>query len=113
MAFESDFDDMLVDTVVYNATGSINAYGKHTHATANSSYPARITYKQKLVKAADGTEKISTVSALLNCTAALSINGKFTLPDGSAGPNLNIERISDTGGQHHVVVYFGGQATKG
>lgn len=104
---EDDFLDLMPHTVLRNAYSSIDGYGKPTYATANSSYRARVTYKQKLVTSADGTEKMSTANAVLNCTAAISATDKFTLPDGTVRPILAIEQYSDGSGIHHSKVYFG------
>jgi len=107
MGFENDFLDLMPHTVLRTAYSSIDGYGKPTFSTVNSSYAARVTYKQKLVKATDGSERISTAQVVLNCTASISVNDKFTLPDGTNRPILAIEQYSDSGGTHHSKIFFG------
>lgn len=108
MSFEDDFLDLMPHSVVVNAYASINGYGSPTYSTVGSTYTARVTYKQKMVRSFDGTEKVSMANAVLNCTGTINPDDKITLPDGTVRPIVNINTISDTGGQHHVSVFFGG-----
>lgn len=107
MAFESDFEDMMPHNVVRKAFSTLDGYGKPTYATAGSTYSALVQYDQKLVRAFDGTEKISTAQVIMACTGTINPDDKITLPDGTSPPILNISKLSDDEGQHHVEVYFG------
>jgi len=107
MVFDPDLSSLLPHIVLESTFSSIDGYGAATFSTANSSYTARVSFKEKLVRAPDGTEKISTANAVLQTTATISPDNEYTLPDGTVRPILSISRMSDTGGQHHARIFFG------
>jgi hypothetical protein len=109
MAFENDFLDMMPHTVTHSTYASLDAYGKQSYSTANTSYSALIQYEQKKITGLDGNEVISTVHAILACTGSIDPSDRLTLPDGTSPKILTVGQVSDSGGQHHVEVYFGAQ----
>lgn len=107
MVFENDFLDMMPHSVVVASASSMNSYGKLSHSATNSTYSALVQYEQKLIRAMDGTEKISMAQVIMASTKFISPNDKITLPDGTKRPIFKIDTLADDEGQHHIEIYFG------
>lgn len=104
---ESDFLQLMPHTITKNAYSSIDGYGKATFSTGLTSYRGLLTYENKLVKAMDGKEKMSSANVILNCTGTINPDDKLNLPNGTSPPILSITSYSDNIGTHNTQVYFG------
>lgn len=71
-------------------------------------FAARLTFKPKLIRAADGQEKMSSGEAWLDVWPAIGLEDEVTLPDATVPPILRIDKLADTSGvPHHTVIFFG------
>jgi hypothetical protein len=108
MSFETEFLDLMTDTVTVNTFSTWDAYGKPSHSTASSSYSARVVKIHKLVRTPDGTEKLATTLAWIASTGFISPNDKITLPDGTSPVILTADAYPDEDGRfHHIKILFG------
>ncbi len=107
MAFEDDFLELMPHSIIVKSYTSMDGYGKPTYSTAGSTYAGRCSYKQKLVRAMDGTQQVSSANVVLNCTGTINPDDKITLPDGTVRPVLSVGAEWDNESQHHVRIFFG------
>jgi hypothetical protein len=110
MAFESEFLDCMPHKIRYTApTTALDGYGNITYAATNSTFQGIAQYKNKLIRSQDGTEKMSTSQVIINATGVVRPEGLWYLPDstGTPVPVLQVNRMTDEDGQHHVEVSFG------
>lgn len=111
MAWSTEFDDLLPDTVtVKTVTGvSTDGYGVPTYSTGQD-YSARVVRKQELVRTFEGTEELATTVAWVNSTSTdqFTPSAEVTLPDGSTPPLMGVEAYPDEDGSaHHIKLMFG------
>lgn len=105
---EKDFLEMMQDTVVFNASASVNAYGKQSFSSASSTYNARLIFQERITRDDKGREVVEAGRAILyGYDLSLTTLHKMTLPDGSTPKILSVATIKDTEGDHHTVVSFG------
>jgi hypothetical protein len=103
----SDFSDMMIDTVTHEEFANRDAYGVKSYGSA-ASYSARVVYKNKLVRNADGNEVLATGMVWFLGTPNVDTEDRITLPDGSTPKILSVDRFPDGDGLHHTKVYFNG-----
>ncbi len=102
----SDYHDLMPDTVTHKVMTGRDAYQKPTFG-AGTDFKARVLFRQRWVRAADGTEKLSRGTVWIGATPVIDPEDEITLPDGSTPPILVVERIPDEKGIHHVKIFFG------
>lgn len=107
MAFESEFDEMMNDTVTFNAGTAVDKYGKRTYGTAFT-VRGRLIYEDFLSRGETDREatargKFLTLGPALNVTTT----DRLVLPDGFVGIIHSVDQVSDEDGDHHTVVNFG------
>lgn len=108
MSFESDFLELMVDTLTYeHETGTRDGYAKATGFGAPVTVTCRIVHSTRMVRADTGEEIVSRSHAYLAGAPGIRVNDRITMPDGSQPPVVAVERFPDTDGPHHEVVYFG------
>ena len=96
---------MMPHTITHEESSSRNEYGKPNHGSA-ASYSARVVYKNDLVRADDGAEKVSKGYVWIQGTPSVTPQDRITLPDGTTPTILSVEEFPDEDGSHHVKVYF-------
>lgn len=102
----ADFLPLMPETVsVASYTGS-DGYGQPQHGSPVD-YRARVIYRAKLVRAANGEETVARGEVWLATTTAIDEQDQITLPDGTTPPILMVEQLSDADGPHHTKVAFG------
>ena len=107
MTFNNDFLDCFSDSIVIKApTTVIGAYGQ-TNLAAGTTYKGIFQQTQRLVRANDGNEKLSTANVIINTTATINPNAQVTLPDGVNRPVISVQTHYDEDGGHHVTIDFG------
>jgi hypothetical protein len=108
MGIVDELADMFPDSISYQAPGTFDGWGDDTPAAAVS-IPCYIEGENKIVRDAQGIEKVSTVQAILAGVFGVKVGGVFTLP-ARFSPNkpeaISIEFVSDEDGAHHEVVMF-------
>lgn len=102
--------DLCQQTLTLEAPGSPDGFGGTAYGAAVA-YPARIRGEAKLVRAADGQERVSSTVAWVpgppDGPATIDPLSRATLPDGSQPPILAIESMPDeTGAVDHFKVRF-------
>ena len=100
-----DFLDFMPETVTIAPFSSRDSYNVPTHGTAVS-FAARVVKKQQLVRAGDGSERISTGHAWIGGTPSMTTEDKLTLADGTVPEVLAVESLPDEDGDHHVKIFF-------
>lgn len=105
----SDFLEMMPDTVIFNAPQSIDKYGKKTFSGTNISVRARIVDDSVLIKNAEGQDVVAMGRAYLYGNySSLTLGHKITLPDGKTPVIIKIDSKNDTSiNTHHTVVHYG------
>lgn len=102
----SDFADMFPQTIVHSEFGGRDAYGKRSFGSPTS-YSARVINRNKLVKASDGSEKMSTSQVWIQGLPTVTPEDQIELPDGTTPIILAVEEYPDQDGDHHVKVFMG------
>src|SRR4051812_14341126 len=78
MSYDSDFDDMLVQTVVISTRTTFNNYGEASYASG-STYRARIVAKPGFVRSAMG-ESVAIKSVVwVASTGTITVDDRLTL----------------------------------
>ena len=103
----SDFLDMMPQTVQWAPFVSRSQYGEPTYGD-RVPYRARVVYRDRLVRRADGQLVISPVSVWLGAYLDVKVEDKIILPDGTAPEILSVDRIPDENDMHHVKIYLNG-----
>ena len=111
MAWDTEFEDMMGDTVTVEgfASWSTDGYSRPVWSTGTV-YEARVVREQKLVRTFEGTEEWSTVTAWLNSTSTFGPLARYTLPTTTGTETVNLMAVNaypDTDGVHHVRLRFG------
>lgn len=104
---ESDLLSLMPHNITVAPWSSQNAYGEPTYGSAVS-YTARVVGKMRMVRDANGTERVSTVTCYVATTASIGPKDKLTLPSGwtpASPPIIAVQRVSDESGDHHTVIY--------
>jgi len=105
MAIE-DFLDCMPHIVTHAEFANRSEYGKPSYGS-EVEYQARVTYKNQLVRAEDGSEILARGVIWFGGAPVISTIDLVTLPDGSAPKILAVELISDEDGPHHTKLFFG------
>ncbi len=103
---EPDLLALMPHTVTVEPLTGRDDYGRPTYGAAVQ-YRARVVGKQKLVRAADGAERVSATTVYLASAPGVGPEDRITLPDGSRPPILAVSKVPDEKGAHHEVVYCG------
>jgi hypothetical protein len=107
MAFEDDFTEFFAHVVNIAPYASQDGYGAAAYGTGID-YPARIVNTVKMIRAADGQERVSNTSIWIGTDAAISPKDKLTLPSAfspQTPPILRVDRVTDDEGIHHTKLY--------
>ena len=110
MAFESEFLDCMPHKVVYTPpTTAVDGYGTITFSATNSTFMGLVQYENKIIRDADGNERLSDTQVIINATGVLHPEGRYALPDstGTFPTVLAVDRLADNEGQHHIEIAFG------
>lgn len=102
----SDWTDLMPETVYHAEFASRDDYGKPVYGS-QVGYSARVIYKPRMVKAADGKDIVAKGRVWIAGTPSVTPQDEIELPDGTTPPILNVGRFSDENGAHHVVIDFG------
>lgn len=112
MSFEAEFLTLMPSTITVATQASRAADGHVTYSTATSTYRCRIVKANQNIRGADGTWVMVGWIAWVASTGYLSVQDKYTLPDGTSPPVLAIETITDEDGPHHNKVFFGSKQVR-
>lgn len=109
MPFESDFLELMNDTVVVSHRSAHSNYGVQTFSTLSSTYRARVVEAVGEHRDALGQNVKVTAIAWIASTGDNTIrdDDKVTLPNGTSPPILRISAYPDEVGLHHYKVLFG------
>lgn len=107
MAFEPEFLDLMTQSVtIALPTGGYTDRGAPAFA-AGTSYTSRIVEKNKMIRTAEGQERVSRAAIYLATTDVISPEAQLTMPTGFTPTNppiLAVERYPDEHGPHHTVL---------
>lgn len=101
-----DFSDLFTETITHEEFGGRNSYSKRSFGSP-ANYSARVVKINKLVKASDGGEVLSTTQVWIQGTPTVTPEDRITLPDGTTPIILSVEKYPDDNGDHHVKVFMG------
>lgn len=111
MAFDTDFLQLMTQSIVVYDHVSHDGYGEPTYSTSGTTYSAHISEKPELVRNQFGQEVVSTHTAwLASTTTALKATSKYVFPDGTEPNLVSLQRLYDEDGIHHHKVVFGSGA---
>ena len=110
----NDLIDLLPDTVLHARPSTDNGYGWPGHDRygqpvyeAPTEHPARVVYRQRLVRTPRGDKAIARGECWLPGDPGITVDSRLTLPDGSCPAILAVERLADDQGSWHTKVFFG------
>jgi hypothetical protein len=84
----------------------VDAYGQHVYGTSTP-MRARIDHETKLVRDAQGEQRVSVTQVYIATTEVMHVLDRITLPDGSTPLLLRVERLADHKGIHWcTTLYF-------
>ena len=106
MAFETEFAELMHQSVTITAAGAKDAYG-HAAAGAARTVKCRIVRQPKMIRDAGGREVVSSGHLFTAGNAAILVTETLTLPDGSSPKILRVDAIPDEDvATHHQKVWF-------
>lgn len=97
----------MTQTIRVSTRSGHTNYGAPIFAATASTYRARIVDKPGFVRSNAGEDVAFRTVAWLASTAPLTIDDRFTLPDGTSPPAVALERFPDQNGAYHVKLFFG------
>lgn len=101
-----DFLDLMPSSVTVQGFLSRTQYGVASYASPRS-YSARVSYKQRLVRAANGEQAVARGSAWLATSDVVTVQDLVTLPDGTVPILLAVNSEPDeTGAALYVRLDF-------
>lgn len=101
---------MLASVVTIEPWVSHDGYGAATYGTAVE-YQCRVVGRNRMIRAFDGNERLSTVQVYLSSIPTVPVVGpkdRVTLPEDhipQQPPIMAILRETDEDGPHHLVLY--------
>ena len=107
MGFESEFLDLMPDTIAFKAPDGTFTDRGAPNFGASKDYAGRIVEKNVTIFDKEGQERVSSVTVWLATTDVLSPEGELTLPADftpQSPPIMAIERYPDGDGAHHTVL---------
>lgn len=107
MAIESDFDEMMNDTVTVYARTSASFYGKPTFSGSGTSLACRVEEGRNVTRGADGRDITEDGQIYVFGTSTVTVDHDVVLPDGSHVRVVAVETLSDQVGAHHTVIHYG------
>lgn len=106
MSIDTEFDEMMNDTITVQDVQSLDQYGRHTWATGVE-YEGRVSYQTRLIRGMDGREKVSSGRVyIFGVIDPISPDAKLTLPSGATPIISAVETLTDETGYHHTVIHF-------
>ncbi len=108
MGFETDFLDLMPDTLRVNVLKGVSTdgYGTATYSATTQSYRCRVSEKQTLVRTFEGTEQLAKTVAWVNSSSTFGPWDRITLPDGTMPPLLAVADQRDETGHHHTKLFW-------
>ena len=107
MTYIDNFVDCGSDTItVATRTTTISGYGADSYSTSPTTYNGLLQQEFRMVRAADGTEKVSSANFIAFTTAAISVTSRITLGDGTNRPVISVESPHDEVGQAYSRINF-------
>lgn len=100
---------LMPHRVIVEACSTTNNYGEVTYQTC-ATYPAAIQGPTKFLHSATQQERVSRHTVYIGTTGVITTKDRITLPSAfevSQGPILDVARVSDELGIHHVKVLLG------
>ena len=108
MTIESDYLELMPDTITITPSSATDMYGKRTYGGTPTTTRGRTSNKQELLRDAAGREIVTTGRFYCYGNPTVSIGDRLTLPDGSTPIILSIDtNVDETGASHHTVLHYG------
>jgi hypothetical protein len=105
MAYESDFDELMTQTLTLEPRSAVDKYGEESYGAAVS-VTCRIVGMPKMVRAADGREVVSNGHAFTSGPSGATVTDRLTLPDSTHPVIIRVDSFPDEDGPHHDIIYF-------
>ena len=103
MAFEDEFLDVMVDTIIWRRKTGVDEYGNAIYAPPVS-IQCRVAPKATRVLTANGDEVVSKGKIYTAGDYAIQGDDLITQPNGESDPVIRVARPPDGDGSHHVEV---------
>lgn len=107
MAVDPELLELYVDSITIEPSPTISKSAQNAYGAAVT-HAAKIEGKRRLVKDANGRERLSTVTVYLTDVVTVDVNDRITLPAvwvPRSPQIMAIERLGDETGGHHSVIY--------
>jgi len=102
-----EFDDLLHQTILVEPFAGNDKFGEATFGAAVG-YTGRAVGKTRIVRDAQGVERVSSYTVYMNATTIFSPKDRITLPAGYSPQQpliLSTGIFPDEDGLHHTVIY--------
>lgn len=106
MSIDSEFLELMSDTITLKSVSGRDAYNVVTYGTGVS-YSARVVHKTTLIRSSNGSEILAKGVVWVYGAPVVTEEDQITLSDGSTPPILGVDRYSDEDGDYFTKVYFG------
>lgn len=107
MGFETDFLELMKQTLTVEASTGLNKYGRPGGYGAATSVKCRVREGTEVVRDFNGEETISDVQAWCQGDVTAAETSRYTLPDGSTPPLVAVQKFPDESGSvHNTVLLF-------
>ena len=101
MAYETDFNELLTQSLKVRTLSSVSAGGAPTFSGSTSTFSCRAVKVNKFVRDAQGGTKQATDEVWVASTGTFAASSRYELPDGSTPPLLYVTSYPDEDGAHH------------
>jgi hypothetical protein len=103
MAFEDEFLDVMVDTIIWEKMTGTDEYGNRQYA-APVRIQCRVAPKSVQILDTHGNDILSKAAIYTAGDFPITADDKITQANGEADPVLRVARPPDGDGAHHVEV---------
>lgn len=108
MSWSTEFHELMPSTATVKGLASLSTDGYGTPVfSTGTSYKARITYKQQLVRTFLGTEDLARAVVWIASTSTFASDVQITVDGSTIGPLMSLETFYDEDGVHHSKAFFG------
>lgn len=107
MSLESEFAELMGETVTLKAPATVDKYGKRTWSVSQS-FTARVQPVNEMSRDSLGREVLAKGRVYVYGSPAVTPEWQLTLGDGSTPVIISAYRVRDEDGPHHTLITIGG-----
>lgn len=114
MAWSTELDELVQQTVVVKTLASIDGYGEETFSTAGTTYSARVVWKPHRVSDWAGDEHVAQAQVIIATTNQINLTDQVVIYPGTTREEtptiLYVREVPWVDGNtHHTALSVGGR----